>query len=466
MGFCKMTRVKTSRRFFGQGVGAVLAVLGLGAGSVAAQVCDRFSGSTMAYGGVSPAEWRMDWPAMANVTVEEPWKAIDFKADPRAYMSSVLDTVRVGFVKDGPRLVGTGDEAWWIVPWMDYMSPGREAMMGLTKERSPLPGDLSPISTAGHQVWAIGFYNAPAAAVIGEIYADPCEPSFPEFVQFPEGSAAVKFLFTDAPSNQVSYLENAPVYQALIDPDGSDDDPTDRVLSDMKLLQVDIAVRDSRARETGWVFGTFVWLGLPRGDGLFDNLEPVSLQWGDDPRVTSPRDIRETWINQNLNGVVYGWAERPWLGFMGRANGPADNIRSSCISCHASSRLPAAPGKRLLNGGFHMTIDLADRDKVEEHVDTWFINLPAGMLFNPDDDTIAVSALDYSLQLDVATFRMCRACEDNKLTGATPQICIDTNHYQQPQCGSQEGVSSFKAEFIGNEIERSLREYTDRPPRQ
>ena len=414
--------------------------------------------------GVESAAWRIDFPTIDGLAIEEPWKTIDFVDDPRAYMYAVLETAKPDFARVGPRLIGTGSEDWWIVPWMDYTGFGREPLMGLTKERGPVPGDLSSSSTGSHQVWAVGFYNAPGATVVGEIFEDPCDPSYPNIVRFPEGTVSIKFLFTDAPVEQVTYLAGAPVYHAYMDPPGQRVRPQDRVLREVRLLQMDIAVRDSRADPVGWVFGTFAWIGLPRGDALFDNLEPVSLQWGDDPGVTSPRRIRETWTNPLLEGVLYGWPERPTLGFHGRANGPADNIRSSCLSCHASARMPSVPGKRLLDARFHMVIDLADRDRVQQHVDTWFLNLPAGELFAPD--VPAVSVLDYSLQLDAAAFRMCLACRDGALTGPTPAVCQATKWFEEVQCGPATGVMSLSARDSLTDFERYLLEIEEQPPRQ
>jgi hypothetical protein len=414
-------------------LGAALVALALGWAGPAAATCASFDGSTMNVTGVAPAEWRTDFPALSTTPPETPWAAHDFDTDPRAYMFAVLDTVRPDISRKDRRLVGTGDEDWWIVPWMDYTDSGREPFMGLTRERRAQAGDLSPDSSDGIQVWAVGFYNAPGAAVVGKIFADPCDPVFPDAVSFPEGTVSVKFLFTDAPTDEVSYLEEAPTYDALIDPPSGGDSVTERTLREVRLLQVDIAVRDSRADPVGWVFGTFVWLGLPRGDQLFDNLEPVSLQWGDDPDLTAEGPLAESWINEPvLKGVLYGWPERPWLGFLGRANGPADNAFSSCLSCHASSRLPSIPSRRLAGDG----VDMTDPVGVAEHLDVWFINLPAGEVFYPDLGQPDAVALDYSLQLDAAIWRMCRACNDGKPAGDTPQACLDSGYYPKATCGT------------------------------
>lgn len=441
----------------------LLATVATSSSSIA-EVCSEFKGSTMNVEGVTQNTWRVDFPSQPDVVVDEPWKETDFEIDPRGYMQSVLATASHEFRRTGPRLVGTGSEPWWIVPWMDYTEFGREPLMGLTKERGPDPGDLSPSSTGSHQVWAIGFYNAPGAATVGGIFKNPCDPVYPANVRFPGGTVSVKFLFTDAPVSELEYLTGAPIYHAYLDVPDQQGTTADRERREVRLLQVDIAVRDNRADPVGWVFGTFAWIGSKRGDAVFDNLEPVSLQWGDDPGVLHPRDIRQSWINPMLEGVLFGWPERPTLGFHGRANGPADNIRSSCLSCHASSRLPSVHGMRLLNSSFKMVIDLADQDKVATHVSDWFINLPAGDLFKPD--VPAVSALDYSLQLDAAAFRMCAACREGALHGPTPSVCKATKWFEDPQCSDPFQVKSLAVEDADTDLLQFLRESEQQPPRQ
>jgi hypothetical protein len=331
---------------------------------------------------------------------------------------------------------------------MDYDRAGREPHIGLTKERGPRAGDLSPASIAGPQVWAVGFYNEPGAVIFGRIFSDPCNPSVPDKVLFPERTAAIKFLFTDANLDsfvgQVSYLNGAPTYTALIDPERVNGGAPvqNRAARQVQLLQVDIAVKDARATKSGWVFGTFAWIGPLKGDGLFDNLVPVSLQWANDAGNYSD-EIGESWINPAVDGVMFGWAERPSLGFMGRANGPADNIRSSCLSCHAAARAPRS-ARGILGSGFDLA-DLADSAKVKAHVDTWFQDIPAGEVFDPGNPD-AVAALGYSLQLESALYRMCSACGDGAMIGNTPAICKSAKFYSAPTCRSVSLMSVIKSQ--------------------
>ena len=310
-------------------------------------------------------------------------------------------------------------------------------MMGLTKERGPKKRDLSLTSERGSQVWAVGFYNAVGSSKLGEVFSDPCNPTIPASLKFAEGTASMKFLFTDANlgqfANQVSYLDGGPQYSALIDPVGTGDAApvTGRVERKVQLLQVDIAVRDSRATKTGWIFGTFGWIGPIRGDGFFDNLVPVSLQWANDQGNYSMK-MEESWINPVIESKMIGWPERPALGFNGRANGPADNIRSSCLSCHSAARIPRS-SKGLLGFSFQIPGDLSDASKVKSHVDTWFNNLQPGEMFDPTNPA-GVAALDYSLQIEAATTRMCQACEDGAMSGTTPHICMTSGAYVEQNC--------------------------------
>ncbi|MBY5637531.1 hypothetical protein HFO39_22635 [Rhizobium leguminosarum] len=402
---------------------------------VQAATCPDFHASTMDANGVPPATWRQDYPSVyPDPDDRQPWEAFNFRTAPVEYMNAVLETAKTAFQIKDQKLTASGQGDWWISQWLDYSNAGREPLMGLTKERGPDPGDLSETSPDGYQVWAVGFYNRPGAAVLGDIFAQPCNPSLPVAVKFPADTASIKFLFTDASTDNVTYLKDGPEYDAYIDPPGSGSSShaaSERKLSQVRLLQVDIAIKDARSRETGWVFGTFVWRAPPKGDKLFDNLVPVSLQWGNDPGVYDA-SIRQSWINPDLRGVTYGWRSRPTLGFMGRANGPADNIRSSCLSCHAAGRTPRAL-IGLLDNRFDMT-KLYDPALVKSHVDTWFQNVRGGQLFQPSDP--AVSSLDYSLQLETGMFRICLACAAGDLQGQTPDVCRASGFYNRPVCSA------------------------------
>lgn len=398
--------------------------------------CSNFEESSMRHGDGPTAEWRTDYPTFLSrvpdrdIPAVYPWTQVNFETHPRDYMDAVLSKVAPHFSIKDDRLAGTGTEEWWISHWMDYGDFGRERRMGLTKERGPDTGDLAPGSSDDFQVWAVGFYNKPGAFTFGEVFSDPCNPFLPVRVRFPRYTVSIKFLFTDANPEEVTYLKGAPEFKAFIDPTPSRGRPENRVETTVRLIQLDIAVKDARASQTGWVFGTFGWVGPAKGDALFDNLEHVSLQWGDDAGVYDS-EINESWINERLRGTMFGWDERPTLGFNGRANGPADNIRSSCISCHSAARVPRAT-HGILGNRFHMERDINSENRVRDHVDRWFTNRNGSEVFAPEQPAAAV--LDYSLQLDAAIFRMCDACSDGVLQGETPHICRASGFYNRAMC--------------------------------
>lgn len=416
--------------------------------------CSTFSQSTMYDAGVSPiASWRTDYPSSATLETP-PWHNIPFATEPARYMDAVLGTVRPYFRYQDSKLVSTGSEPWWMSEWMDYDKLGREPLMGLTKELAPFKRQLSRISEAGSQVWAVNFYNEPGAVALHQVFADPCLPEVPQKLLFQEGTVAIKFLFTDANlgkfAGQVGYITDGPVYRAHIDREGTGwpADTTGRMTRNVNLLQLDISVRDSNAGETGWVFGTFVWMGPRKGDGLFDNLIPAVLTWANDTGVTTDA-IKESWTNPSVASTLSGWTERPFLGFRGRGNGPADNSNSSCMSCHAAARLPLAsvgiarPGKN--------PVDLTDAAAVSAHVKRWFQNIKPGEVFEPNDPP-AVAALDYSLQIRAAIERVCRACADGAIQGETPAICVKANYYTGPQCIQQDAKKVLEEQNMRNDL--------------
>jgi hypothetical protein len=80
----------------------------------------------------------------------------------------------------------------------------------------------------------------------------------------------------------------------------------------------------------------------------WDNLVPVGMQWGNDEgnrrdyyhtrcpdRTEIVPAIRESVINEDRNELP-----ATHLGWNGRLNGPVDNPRSSCMSCHATAEYP------------------------------------------------------------------------------------------------------------------------------
>ncbi|MHA6823934.1 hypothetical protein ACQUKI_20720 [Ralstonia pseudosolanacearum] len=419
------------------GIGCLLACLSI----VANAQCLRFPAAASsafdpAAGRIS-LPWRTDLPLTTGSSAYA-WQGISFEADWRGYMAAFLKEIRAtGIAIEQKRLTINPKAEWWIAPWMDYSLNGREYLNGLTAERGPDPGDLSKTSPEGLQTWAVGFYNRPGAYAIQTIYKDdPCDPNIPSSFKFPQQSASFKFLFTTGSYPDIDYLLGAPEIEAMInppnDPRGAKAGVAGRVKQTMRLLQVDIAVRDPAAHETGWVMGTFVWKRPEdpttfKGDWLFDNLVPVGLMWANDEGIYSRfwnqnAAIKQSKLNSDLAGVVWSasevdWPQRPYPGFQGRLNGPADNPRSSCLACHA-----AAQWRRVQPLVDALPLDgTLDESKIVAHVKKFFIDVPGGSL-HPGSGGQGTS-LDYSLQLEAAFDRMCRACADGKLAGKTPEVC-------------------------------------------
>lgn len=171
---------------------------------------------------------------------------------------------------------------------------------------------------------------------IGKMWANHGAPNA-DLAQMPEGTVGAKLLFTTAPVSEVPFLAGAPEWDAYVyaDPNDTNPSPTSpRAVMKVRLLQIDIAVKDSRAKETGWIFGTFVYGGGPGGqpgNGWF-NVAPVGVMWGNDPGYSGTGPLTQTWLNPEVH--------MPHVGYQGRLNGPVDNPISSCMSCHATAELP------------------------------------------------------------------------------------------------------------------------------
>ncbi len=414
---------------------SLVAAMSLFAGLAQAQTCSRFAvANSSAYNGTGvQLPWRTDLPATPGAATHA-WEAVPL-SNWQGYMAAVLGEIRASGLKlNGSTLTMNATANWWITPWMDYGPNGRERSLGLTKERSPDPGDLSPTSKGGAQVWAVGFYNQEGASAVAKVFADPCNPVTPTgAAAFPPKTASFKLLFTNISTTDVTYLAGGPTVTAYIG-----NTVAGRTPKPLRLLQMDIAVRDARS-PTGWVFGTYVWKGPKVGDGLLDNLVPVGLMWGNDPAAAAAnRDdfatLGQSQLNSALAGVVWRgpnqtWANRPWPGFQGRLNGPADNLRSSCLSCHALAQWPRSKTLGIVPRSPPYTLAALNTATTRDDLRTKYLtNVSAGSLTIPGEATPTptwggATSLDYSMQLEAAFTRLCSACQDGALTGPTPAVC-------------------------------------------
>jgi hypothetical protein len=316
---------------------------------------------------------RQDFPASQPAAEPLPWKPIDFRKQPAEYARAVLAYAFDGNVAVGWQVEKNTTRGWYHTPWLHAGNNGREFVHGLTRERSSRPGELHPNQTATFQNWAVSVYNAPGGWVIGKVWKTGGAPN-PAAAVFPDGTVAVKLLFTAATVAQVPYLKGAFEWDANIH---QANNPTTRAIRKVRLLQIDIAVRDARADSTtGWVFGTFVHDASRTGASPWDKMVPVGVMWGNDPTVLPGHPLSETWINpDNKTPQHLGWGKR--------LNGPVDNVTSSCLSCHSTAQYKATSP---------MTAAAGMTD--QQNLARYFRNVLAAVPF----DTGQVSC-DYSLQL-------------------------------------------------------------------
>lgn len=330
-----------------------------------------------------PAGWtgqifklRQDYPQTLPPTGSRPWTSISFRTRPNDYLEAVLAYALEGNKEADFVVQNNTVRGWYHAPWMHAGAAGREFVRGLTRERSSRPGELHVNQTGTFENWAVSVYNPRGGYTLGRVWSDPDSPN-PAAAKFPIGAVSVKLIFTEAPVNQVPYLAGSVEWQADINrANNAGPRPT------LRLLQVDVAVRDSRATSTtGWVFGTFVYDGNAPGATPWDRLVPVGLMWGNDPaKVRTTQALTETKISAGLQIPQH-------LGFEKRLNGPVDNPRSSCLSCHSTAQINPDLSRQSRDA-----IPPANASLTTLRL--YFRNIKSGVPF----DTGALS-LDYSLQL-------------------------------------------------------------------
>lgn len=356
------------------------------------------AGSFPDFGYEPPAGWTgprfelsQDYPALPPPPEAVPWKAIDFTTDPEGYLNAVRAYCLEGNLAVDFVVQNNAIRKWYHAPWLHWGNNGREFVHGLTRERTSRRFELAATQDRTFRNYAIGFYNARGAFTIGQVWADPAMPKTDE-VAFLEDTVSFKLLFTTATAAKVPYLEGAPEWAADLN---RSPDPDAIAQTKVRLLQVDIAVRDERSTEAGWVFGTFQYDAAQPGATPWERLRPVALMWGNDPALKESDFLAgarpaQSWINPAAPIVMYrsnppmGLDPPRVLGWAGRANGPVDNPVSSCLSCHSTAQLPAS-SPMVPNAA------LTEPQKLR-----WFRNLAVGEAFDAGAKT-----LDFSLQLGV-----------------------------------------------------------------
>lgn len=289
------------------------------------------------------------------------------------------------------------NQKWYPAPRMFYgptNSPGtREAAHGMTLERSVRVGELGG-NTVAFQNYAVAYYDARGGRVFQRLWktATPGvdQPKL-SGMKFTEGSFVFKLLYSAAAPSAFpqDLLAGSLKLDILPNPGGT---PVP-----VRLMQIDIAVKDKRASDTGWYFATYAYDASQPGASPWKKMAPVGLMWGNDPEGAP---ITESWINPAA--PAYALAH---LGVDGRLNGPVDNPASACMSCHSTAQAPSF-ASMLPTGACAQPPFRAD----------WFRNLRGTTAFGRRQASgqtcqtnlpsgVTVTAADYSLQLSATVAR-------------------------------------------------------------
>ena len=219
------------------------------------------------------------------------------------------------------------------------------------------------------------------------------QPNTSKHAKFPLNTVTFKLLFTEATPTDIPFLRGGPTWRATIANEAmvNESGPSqERTLEpvDLHFMQVDIAVRDPRADDTtGWVFGTFMYHESVPNENPWQRLMPICLMWGNDPDLTEENYNKgqrpiESWINPKAAEALP--KTRPYFGWLGRGNGPIDNFKSSCVSCHSTA---SHPPEHAMHKEKYGNVEVMD----------WFRNIKAGETFNKSKEQSR--SLDYSLQM-------------------------------------------------------------------
>ncbi|MCY1074471.1 hypothetical protein [Archangium lansingense] len=365
---------------------------------------------------------KTDFPTVKPKKQPDFVQKIDFRKNPKEYLLAVRDYSFDGNLPDWDPFKNT-KRGWYHIPWLHPSTEGpnayppnggTEGFHGLIKEAPLSPLQLGPGQKGkdgGYSVYAITLVNDMAGYTLGRMWADPNNPD-PRATDrrygggFPPGTVFAKLLFTDAPQgdDQLPFMQNPLQWTAYITENFWKS--SKRIVTKVNLLQMDIAVRDTRADGpggTGWVFGTFAYNGQVNNPNKFLNLVPVGMMWGNDPdnkvNTTNPFPPTETKVNPDLKEtVIFPSKELPpqHLGWNGRLNGPADLNTTSCLSCHNAAQYPAVsslvPDGAVPDGGPKPPPQGGTAEWMK-----WFQNVPAGTSMDQ-----RVYSTDFSFQVAIA----------------------------------------------------------------
>jgi hypothetical protein len=239
---------------------------------------------------------------------------------------------------------------WCHMPWQNVGVVGREALMGMTKEHDLVAGGIPFYAKMmPGSCFAIGFHNAMGCRTIERAWGTKDAPRDPpDFrgARFGDGTLAFKVLFTQSPDPA---LKDAFTVKANV----SLPYESARAVREVRLIQTDVALRDSRLTGTrpelnNWVFLVFYY------DPSYDYDAQVKPLIGWDNPLKSIPGLPAAFLKMRPAGIQRGLDAADTTrfngaavnGFENRLNGPEDLSSSSCMSCHsmAGTRNIAPPG--------------------------------------------------------------------------------------------------------------------------
>jgi hypothetical protein len=281
-------------------------------------------------------------------------------------------------------------QKWYPAPRMMFGDPAvpgsgaREAALGMTAERKTGVGALAG-NTKAFFNYAVAYFDARGARTFARVWstATPgADTADRAQMHFTAGSLVYKLLFSAAqPGDFPTDILESSLSVAIIP--NSTGGPIN-----VRLLQIDIAVKDDRAGTTGWYFATYAYDRSVAGSSPWLKMVPVGLTWGNDP---AGLPLKESWINPAAPAYA-----KAHLGLDGRLNGPVDNPVSSCMSCHSTAQAKS------------LAFLIADQSCAAKQA-KWFRNLSGSTPFGRfdrntpscDEDLSGelLTAADFSLQL-------------------------------------------------------------------
>jgi hypothetical protein len=281
-------------------------------------------------------------------------------------------------------------QKWYPAPRMIFGSPSssgvREAARGMTLER---PVDIDELggNTAVFRNYAVAYYDARGARTFARVWSTSTpgiDTPDRSKMRFTAGGLVYKLLYSAARPSDFPQDILAGSHTVQILPSNSGAPVT------VRLLQIDIAVKDDRAGPTGWYFATYAYDRTVAGNSPWLKMVPVGLMWGNDP---GGLPLTESWINPGAPAYA-----KAHLGVDDRLNGPVDNGDSACMSCHSTAQAPSLANMVPPEGGPCGPLRA-----------NWFRNLSGTQAFGRFDpegtqcltalNGITMTAADYSLQL-------------------------------------------------------------------